>query len=131
MEVRELGISVHLTIPLMGQDKVIISTNAIKKTLVLDLLIENFSYIRLLIRFQIGNFICLRGSYSNDIQLILETCKEIKNKFTHLCMSSALVHNEVHPCRGHRKPTAHPDQLYSANKGAVNSEALYHWETSL
>lgn len=60
MEVRELGISVHLTIPLMGQDKVIISTNAIKKTLVLDLLIENFSYIRLLIRFQIGNFIMFK-----------------------------------------------------------------------
>ena len=60
MEVRELGISVHLTIPLMGQDKVIISTNAIKKTLVLDLLIEKFSYIRLLIRFQIGNFIMFK-----------------------------------------------------------------------
>lgn len=60
MEVRELGISVHLTIPLMGQDKVIISTNAIKKTLVLDLLIEKFSHIRLLIRFQIGNFIMFK-----------------------------------------------------------------------
>ena len=60
MEVRELGISVHLTIPLMGQDKVIISTNAIKKTLVLDLLIEKFSYIRLLIRFKIGNFIMFK-----------------------------------------------------------------------
>ena len=60
MEVRELGISVHLTIPLMGQDKVIISTNAIKKTLVLDLLIEKFSFIRLLIRFQIGNFIMFK-----------------------------------------------------------------------
>ena len=60
MELRELGISVHLTIPLMGQDKVIISTNAIKKTLVLDLLIEKFSYIRLLIRFQIGNFIMFK-----------------------------------------------------------------------
>lgn len=60
MEVRELGISVHLTIPLMGQDKVIISTNTIKKTLVLDLLIEKFSYIRLLIRFQIGNFIMFK-----------------------------------------------------------------------
>lgn len=60
MEVRELGISVHLTIPLMGQDKVIISTNAIKNTLVLDLLIEKFSYIRLLIRFQIGNFIMFK-----------------------------------------------------------------------
>ena len=57
---RELGISVHLTIPLMGQDKVIISTNAIKKTLVLDLLIEKISYIRLLIRFQIGNFIMFK-----------------------------------------------------------------------
>ena len=60
MEVRELGISVHLTIPLMGQDKVIISTNAIKKTLVLDLLIEKFSYIKLLIRFKIGNFIMFK-----------------------------------------------------------------------
>ena len=60
MELRELGTSVHLTIPLMGQDKVIISTNAIKKTLVLDLLIEKFSYIRLLIRFQIGNFIMFK-----------------------------------------------------------------------
>lgn len=60
MQVRGLGISVHLTIPLMGQDKVIISTNAIKKTLVLDLLIEKFSYIRLLIRFQIGNFIMFK-----------------------------------------------------------------------
>lgn len=55
MEVRELGISVHLTIPLMGQDKVIISTNAIKKHT-----IEKFSYIRLLIRFQIGNFIMFK-----------------------------------------------------------------------
>ena len=60
MEVRELGISVHLTIPLMGQGKVTISTNAIKKTLVLDLLIEKFSYIRLLIRFKIGNFIMFK-----------------------------------------------------------------------
>ena len=60
MQVRGLGISVHLTIPLMGQDKVIISTNAIKKTLVLDLLIEKFSYIRLLIRFKIGNSIMFK-----------------------------------------------------------------------
>ena len=33
MQVRGLGISVHLTIPLMGQDKVIISTNATKKNI--------------------------------------------------------------------------------------------------
>lgn len=45
---------------MMGQDKVIISTNAIKKTLVLDLLIEKFSYIKLLIRFKIGNFIMFK-----------------------------------------------------------------------
>ena len=45
---------------MMGQDKVIISTNATKKTLVLDLLIEKFSYIKLLIRFKIGNFIMFK-----------------------------------------------------------------------
>lgn len=51
MQVRGLGISVHLTIPLMGQDKVIISTNATKK---------NVSYIKLLIRFKICNFIMFK-----------------------------------------------------------------------
>ena len=32
----------------------------LKKTLVLDLLIEKFSYIKLLIRFKIGNFIMFK-----------------------------------------------------------------------
>lgn len=63
MQVRGLGISVHLTIPLMhdgSRQSDNINKCHQKKTLVLDLLIEKFSYIKLLIRFKISNFIMFK-----------------------------------------------------------------------